>query len=128
MNPQAAFQSARLNGETRNTSGQGERVEELFTNPLLLLVAGYFLARWDKRGDQQTGGAISFAALQASIEEKFKTVFKRLDGLDDSREKHDKSINELVGQVHELVTRLDMLLGLGRNDAIRQRQSARAMG
>jgi len=98
-------------------------MEELLSNPLFLLGVGYVLARWDKRGDQQTGGAISFAALQASIEEKFKTVFNRLDGLDEARGKHDSRISDLVTQMHELVTRIDMLLGLGRADALRQRQT-----
>ena len=97
-------------------------MEDFLSNPLLLLVIGYFLARWDKRGDQQAGGAVSFSALQASMEEKFRTVFHRLDSLDDSRAKHDERIADLVNQVHELVTRLDMLLGLGRAEAKLYRQ------
>jgi hypothetical protein len=97
-------------------------MEEFLSNPLLLLVLGYFLARWDKRGDQQQGEAVSFSALQASMEEKFRTVFHRLDSLDDSRAKHDERISDLVNQVHELVTRLDMLLGLGRAEAMRARR------
>lgn len=98
-------------------------IGSLLSNPLLLLVLGYFLARWDKRGDQQVGERVSFAALQSSIEERFKTVFNRLDLLDESKTGHDKRISELVTQVHDLVTRLDLLLNLGRSDALRRRSS-----
>jgi hypothetical protein len=97
-------------------------MEEFLSNPLLLLVLGYFLARWDKRGDQQIGGEVSFSALKASIEEKFRSVFQRLDVLDDSRAKHDERISDLVNQVHELVARLDVLIGIGRSEAMRHKQ------
>lgn len=98
-------------------------MEDLLSNPLLILALGYILARWDKRGEQQTGSAVSLAALQASIEEKFKTVFSRLESLDESRSKHDTRISDLVTQVHELVARIDMLLGLGRADAAVRRRA-----
>lgn len=97
-------------------------MEEFFSNPLLLLVLGYFLARWDKRGDQASGDAISLAKLQSAVEEQLKTIFRRLDHLDESKEGHDKKIGELVTQVGNLCTRLDMLLGLGRAEALRHRQ------
>jgi hypothetical protein len=96
-------------------------MEEFLSNPLLLLVLGYFLARWDKRGDQQQASNTSLANLQGSIEERFITVFKRLDGLDDSRRGHDEKISNLVTQVGNLCTRLDMLLGIGRADAMMHR-------
>ena len=99
-------------------------MEELLSNPLLLLAIGYVLARWDKRGDQQQTSSVSLANLQGSIEERFTTVFKRLDGLDDSRRGHDEKINELVTQVGNLCTRLDMLLGIGRADAMRHMRGA----
>ena len=95
----------------------GRTMEELLTNPLFLLAAGYVLARWDKRGDQQQTSSVSLANLQGSIEERFITVFKRLDGLDDSRRGHDEKISNLVTQVGNLCTRLDMLLNIGRADA-----------
>lgn len=101
-------------------------MQDLFSNPLMLLVLGYFLARWDKRGDHAAGESISLARLQSAVEEQFKTVFNRLDHLDASKEGHDRKIGDLVTQVGNLCTRLDLLLGIGRSEAMRRQSRSAA--
>ena len=74
--------------------------------------------RTERFTDAQHEQAIDVTKLNERCEERFKTVFERLDAWDLKHDRHVERMDRLCDQVSALVARFDMLFTAGRGDAL----------
>lgn len=94
-----AYIFLRLQSQSDRQSISGSRRSERFT-------------------DVQHEHAIDVTKLNERCEERFKTVFERLDAWDLKHDRHVDRMDRLCDQVSALVARFDMLFTAGRGDAM----------
>lgn len=68
--------------------------------------------------------AMLIGAAYATVRERIKTLFSRVEKVEERHDKHVEKLDELCKEVSALVGRFDLLLGLGKADAIAQRNAA----
>lgn len=74
--------------------------------------------RTERFTDTQHEQAVDIGKLTERYEERFKTVFERLDAWDVKHDRHVDRMDRLCDQVSALVARFDMLFTAGRSDAM----------
>lgn len=85
-------------------------MEELFNSPWVLLVVGYVLARWDKRGDQQQSQSNLSTEIQTRLQAAEDWIAKHSEigadfrGLSKGLETVTKAIDRLTERFDEWLT------------------------
>lgn len=78
----------------------------------------------NKQGDAQVEDSKTLAKLEGAYEERFTTIFNRLDGSDKKHDLHVEKMNEVCDRLSTLCGRFEALLNAGRSLALQTRQTA----
>ncbi len=93
-------------------------MEDLLNSPWLLLIVGYVLARWDRRGDQQQSQAVNASEIATRLKKAEEWIEKHSDIKADFSG-FATGLETVTKAIERLTERFDEFLSAGSNKRAR---------